>query len=415
VGKFGKFNGFLTFFTVLLIVTGAAFGQLKDGISISTGGGGIFVPVQGHFTDDDAKYYTGVGEPPKIDFTVEFTAADERTGGKLALDRDMADGTRVFSPGDLNVWIRPFGNKLLHFQIGKGGYGDGLGGVGSDSNTTKYAGDAAKGGGDVFDDDLGGDGVFIVYSKPITGLHLFARLAPGWKSHDGKDTKTEAKDVYKKIKAGLGYEIAGIGIARAQWVGNTMDGFADTDQKYSANNARIDAAFKLTAVKDLTVDFGVRLPIPVKEEYGSGDVIYQDNFKLGVAGEFKAGDFKINAGFYGAFGGSVAYPSTVLSEKDTLSPEFSIGVTPSFFLAALDSTVGADVGFKTKGESEYFGATVHPTDEGTTFGFGGWIKKNFGNSSVKTGLFYKFPTNGPNGTQGQTAIFTWPIIMELSF
>jgi hypothetical protein len=422
VGKFGKFNGFLTFFTVLLIMTGTVFAQLKDGISIGGGGKATFVPVQGQFTNDDTLYRTGVGnagDPAKLDIDVTFSAADGRLGGQANLGRDTIADKQGVTSGDLNIWIKPFGTDILLLKIGKGGIGEFEGKVGTDPHTQKYIGGPGKGGGDIFTSLESGDGGAMIVSKPISGLGIFAGVRPGWKTHDGAYTfgsAPEAKDVYKSVQAGLAYNIAGIGLARAQWFGNTMNGFEwdAAAGKYKANNARIEAAFNLTAITGLNLDLGVKIPIPVKEEVPGGDIIYQDNFKLAVAGEFTAGDFAIKAGIYGAFGGNVAYPSAIASEKDKLSPEFNLVLLPSFYVAAIDSTIGADVGFKTKGESEYLGSTVHPADEGTTFGFGGWINKKFGNSSLKTGLFYQLPTDGPNGTQDNTSYLTWPIIVELS-
>jgi hypothetical protein len=176
--------------------------------------------------------------------------------------------------------------------------------------------------------------------------------------------------------------------------------------------ARIEAAFKLTAVGGLNLDVGVKLPIPVRETVGGVDKVYQDNFQLAVAGDFKAGDFGITYGLYGAFGGSLA-TDVAGASRDKFSPTFDLIVVPSFYIAGIDATVGADVGFKVKGASTT--GTTKNTDQETIFGFGGWISRNLGKGSIKTGLAYQLPAYTDNGTIDQPAYLSWPIILEVSF
>jgi hypothetical protein len=406
---------------VLLFVTGAAFAQVPDGFSIGGWGRADFVPVQGVFEDDqDPVFLSGIGSgwgPAYTGLNFRFKAADGRVGGGADISRNVANGP---SNGDnINIWAKPFGSDILEINIGQ--FRDGrFRGPGTDGNFQGFVGGPGKNGDLVFHRfDPNAGALFI--SKPVTGLSIYAQVKTDAISLTGISPEIspaeEAKDVYKKIQAGLAYDIAGIGLARAQWVGNTMDNIATTADAttgvttWSASNARIEAAFKLTAVDGLNLDVGVKLPIPVKEEWNGIDTIYQGNFQVSVAGDFKAGDFGITYGVYGAFGGSVALDNE--DNRDKLSPTFDVILVPSFYIAGLNATVGADVGFRLKGESSYLDAKQN--NEETIFGLGGWISRDLGKGSIKTGIAYQLPKYAANGIDGQSAYLTWPIILEVSF
>jgi hypothetical protein len=285
-----------------------------------------------------------------------------------------------------------------------------------------------------------GDGIFyrgesnggaIFVTKPITGLTIFAQLSPGWDTWNSSQTSgVEADDVYKKIQTGIGYDIPGIGLARVQYVGGTSETAwgttAATLFKLSLNNPRIEAAFNLTAVENLKLDIGIKLPLPVKEDGfsipggfgppGTVDVIFQDNFKIGIAGEYTAGDFGVKFGAYAGFGGSVAIDVPGVDRQD-LTKTFDIIAIPSFYVAAIDAKVGADVGFKFTSDGDISSTwdLAGDSNSSTIFGLGAWIERNLGKGSIRTGLAYQFPKYGNNGTVGQTAYLTWPIILTVSF
>jgi hypothetical protein len=415
-----------------LFVTGAAFAQVAeeaeepqfvttaqvpDGFIIGGWGRAVFAPVQGVFEDDqDPVFLSGIGSgwgPAYTGLNFRFKAADGRIGGAA----DIGRGANGPSNGDeINIWVKPFGSDILEIKVGQTRDGR-FRGIGSDGSSSQgYIGGPGKNGDAVFHRFDPNAGALFV-SQPITGLSLYAQLKTDAISLTGINPELasaeEAKNVYKKIQAGLAYDIAGIGLARAQWVGNTMDNIAfatSTDTgvtTWSASNARIEAAFKLTAVENLSLDIGVKLPIPVKEN----EIIYQGNIQVGLAGSFKAGDFGITYGLYGAFGGSVALDGA--DNRDKLSPTFDLILVPSFYIAGIDATVGADVGFKIKGESSYL--DVEQNNEETVFGFGGWIERDLGKGSIRTGLAYQLPKYAANGIDGQSAYLTWPIILTISF
>jgi hypothetical protein len=468
----------IALFTVLLIVTGAAFAQVADGISIGGGAQLIFAPVQGQFGNDRAYFGAGLGGWG-ANVNVTFAAADGRVGGQAKFDRgtNTAKYTSVVDSGNVNAWVKPFASDILYVKVGKYEHDDFRGKVGTDSNFHSFIGGPGKGPDRIFQRlnarGTGGGGLVVI--KPVSGLSLFADIGTGWgtftKGVTADTPKNGGQDTYKNIQAGIAYDISGIGLFRAQWVGNTMDIVAGKPTRYEIdpatyngqsypsaggstvgwklvkgdtnpyvfNPARIEAAFNLKAVEGLNLDLSVKVPIPVEKEIPrsvggidfNAKVVHQDNFQLAAAGEYKAGDFGVVLGLYGEFGGSIAVGSVpaVIAEsapngylsKAKLAPSFNIIATPSFYVAAVDATVGADVGFAVTGKGtrpgwlNTLGTWSVADEETTTFGFGGWIKRDLGKGSIKTGLAYQLPAYGAKGTVDEVSYLTWPIILEYSF
>jgi hypothetical protein len=409
-------------------VTGVAFGQEEpesNGISFGGWGRAVFVPVQGVFVDDvDPVFKTGVGagwKPAYMGFGVKFSALDGRIGAASDINGGRYGDTDAgFEIGDnLNIWVKPFGSgsDILYLAVGKivDGRFRGLGSV--DDDFHNYVGGTGSSGDPVFQRFDASGALFI--SQPITGLSVYAFIKPGFDTLDaipgiinngvrGNDNGP-ASDTYKKIQTGFAYDISGIGLARAQWYGNTMD----YDSVSAAwNPARIEAAFKLTAVENLNLDIGVKIPIPVEE----GSMTYHDNFQANLIGDFAAGDFKVGFGVLTGFGGRIGIDGVNKGAK--LQSYAKITVIPSFYIAAIDATVGGDIGFKAEGESESAVPATWGTgndDQGVTFGIGAWISRDLGKGNIKTGLGYTFPKYGDNGTTGGVSYLTWPIILTASF
>jgi hypothetical protein len=440
----------LTFFIVLLIATGAAFAQeaeepkaVPDGLSFTGWGRADFVPFQGVFVKDkDPVFTAGVGSgwgPAYTGISIRFSAADGRVGGGA----DLSRGTGGPSDGDeVNIWAKPFGSDILEIKVGQTRDGR-FRGPGTDDNFQNFIGEPGKDGDAVFNRFEPDFGALFV-SKPTESLSIFALLDAGkdMTNITGGITGSEAKDVYKRIQAGAAYDFSGIGLARLQWVGNSLNAKpaklnytkfdltawqqagadvseldnptskflipVDAEKSDTFYPARFEAAFQLKAIEGLTLDLGVKIPIPVEDE--GTDKTYQDSFKVAAAGDFKSGDFGIAYGLYGAFGGKTKNPSGVDDYK--WRPTFDLIVVPSFYVAALDATVGADVGLRVEGKSSSGG--TKNKDQSATIGFGGWISRDLGKGSIKTGLAYQLPPLKED-TKGATSYFSWPIILEVSF
>jgi hypothetical protein len=407
---------------VLLIVAGAAFAQVPDGLKISGSGTARFVPFQGVFPDKgDAKYYTGVGTSWGVANTginFVFTALDGRVGAKTGFEfgstaTGTADIKDVVAVGDVYTWVKPFGTDILEINVGR--LRDGrFRGPGTDGDFQGYIGGPGKDGDAIFN-RFEPEGGALFVSQPVAGLSLFAQLDPGWNtfnSHLPLGGGKEANDVYKKIQIGFAYEITGIGLARAQYVGNTGK-VTLSGGHYTWAPASIEAAFALNAVPGLVLDFGLKLPIPAKSDVGGFEATIQKNFEANLAGSYTAGDFSLTYGLYGGFGGSLATDVPGSTRLD-MNPTFNIILVPSFKVAAIDATVGLDAGFKVVGEGDFIVDGVG--DESTTFGAGVWISRNLGSGSIKTGIAYQFPPyTGTNGTVGKTAYLSVPIMLSASF
>jgi hypothetical protein len=410
---------------VLLIVAGAAFAQIPDGFSVGGWGRADFVPFQGVFPDGgDAKYYTGTGSGWGDAYTglsFKFNQADGRISGEMDLgagssqSNSAADWAGKPGIGDnLFIATKPFGTDILYLLVGKTRDGR-FRGPGTDGNFQGFIGGPGKDGDAVFNRfEPNGGALFI--SQPVTGLSIYAQLDPGAGTITGTGAGlgdgVEANDVYKKIQTGFAYDISGIGLARAQYVGNTGK-VTLSGGHYTWAPARIEAAFKLTAVPGLNLDFGLKLPLPAKGDVGTYEATIQDNFQVAVAGSYTSGDFAVTYGLYGGFGGSLATDVPGSTRLD-MNPTFNLILVPSFYVAAIDAKLGVDLGFKVVGEGDFIVASVG--NESTTFGVGAWAERNLGKGSIKAGLAYQFPPyTGTNGTVNQTGVLSVPVILEISF
>jgi hypothetical protein len=426
----------IALFTVLLIVTGAAFAQYPDGLTIGGWGRSDFAVVQGQFPEDgDPIYRTGVGSgwgPAYLGFNLNYTALDGRIGG-VATIAYAANGNAT-KDDNLYIWAKPFGSDILKIYIGSFNEEAFRGYNPLDNNFSPWVNSTVSNKDRIFT-RIQPRGGALFLTKPMEGLSIYASVDPGLGTlsaifPDPNATPavvgiaSVASDVYKRVQVGLGYEIAGIGLARVQYVGHTGNpvitnlqlvgvGNTATFDEVTYNAPIIEAAFKVTALEGLTLDIGGKIPIPGKENNTVwGDLTVQRNFELNLAGDYKAGSsFGVNFGIFGAFGGSIVSDRQNSERLDT-APTFGLGVEPYFFLAGLDSTLGVAMTLGVIGDGDI--VPQNKFKESTDFALGAWISKDFGPGHIKTGLSYVFPTyrDNKNGTVGY---FSWPIILELGF
>jgi hypothetical protein len=123
----------------------------------------------------------------------------------------------------------------------------------------------------------------------------------------------EAKNVYKKMDAGVTYNLP-IGSVGIYYNGDLNE----LSDKSTASASKLGAAFKLTAVENLTINLGVAYPLPVKsdkigdvnlgEKYGqkAGDttVTVSNPVAMSFGVGFKTGALGIKARLMGEFGGN---------------------------------------------------------------------------------------------------------------
>jgi hypothetical protein len=433
---------------VLLLVAGGVFAQIPDGFTVGGWGRAVFVPIQGSFTEQEVggetvttnKAWSGVGSGWNSAYTgVHLRYIGEKVGGNLGLG---VDGTNINFNDDVGIWAKPFGNDLLKIHVGK--FRDGvLRGPGTDGNWQGYIGGPGKNGDAVFQ-RFQPDGGALFFSKPIPALSVYFQVDPGVTTlSSATEAATDAEDTWKRIQAGIGYSLDGIGLARVQYVGGTNKitpggaakwefdpatydgsilvptGTEDVEGwKYikatdpSATPSRVEAAFKFTMIEGLTADLGAKIPFPVKDD--SLELTYQDNIQINLAGSFTAGDFGITYGIYSGFGGNWKPDS---GDASNLSPTFNLLLVPSYYLAAIDAKVGADLGLMVVGDSTK--GSDSNKDGNATFGGGLWVERNLGKGSIKTGVVYLAApvyTDADTGKgKDKTGYFTLPVILEVSF
>jgi hypothetical protein len=272
-----------------------------------------------------------------------------------------------------------------------------------------------------------GNGLGVeVALTPIEGLYIATAVNAGEFPNNTK----EAKDVYKKIQVGIGYEIADIGLARAQFVGgaNTLNLDEKELAKYEvpyADAPRAEVAFNLTAVENLSVDLGVKIWFPATPEeitltdkngastsLAFDDISYTNPFGLSLAAKYALDDFAI----WGRVDAKIGAKGEVKGDDEYYKSGFYLNahLTPSYNLGF--ATIGADVGFQLNPELTRQSKTYD--EGGVEFGLGAWIQKGLGNGSIKTGVGVALPTvahKAPDVDGEKTLVLTIPVVLEYWF
>jgi hypothetical protein len=432
---------------MMAVGAGGLFAQVADGISVNGWGRAAFAPIihkgeykvppaisSGSDTTVEGETYAGTGtnwgDPVALE--LDITGATSHVGFGLGLTTEGGIGANATGA---NVWAKPFGSDLLTLSIGKGvddtlrgkvgEVNDGweyfvlplLGGEKDDIFTRfKYGGTSDFSG---FSLPAGFTASQLTYgalltSAPLEGLYIGARVnAPNmWTA------PLKAEDVYRYIQIGAGYEIANVGLVRAQFFGGwtTDDGSRLQDEVDSIlagggtpnpanltefvadadDAARIEAAFALTALEGITIDIGTKIWLPVKRDIdikAAGVSVYTDKheFAKGIQLSVGAiiapeGAFSLAARVDSTFGGS---DKTDADNYDNDPFILNAHLVPAFDLGF--AKVGLDVGMQlTSATSGKRGGTEYKADDtkddSFDFGIGAFIHKGFANGYIKTGL-----------------------------
>jgi hypothetical protein len=434
---------------VLTVLASAAF-ALDDALSIGGSASGTFVPIRvvdvdgavdipGTDKDESAAtVYAGVGDLPKAEFTLK--AEWEKIGGSGTFNINGGGAEKV-TGGDAFVWIKPWGDVLM-LKAGKFGDGTLEGKVGgADFDYTV----PVKGGGDIFSNfSADGNGTELVL-KPLEGLYIAAMLNGIFpKKTDNGWVGIEAKHMYQKIQVGVGYEIANIGHARVQFKGdNGTVVFGEPESlKFiaegvlpSANAPKVEVAFALTAVENLTVDLGAKIwfaaknyldpTTPYEYDYKEhDDLSYTKPLGISLGAQYTLDDFSIRGRVDTEIGAKLT--SKFMGQEFTGKSGLALNahLTPTYNLGF--AKVGAEIGFlvnpKIEGES---GGESETIDEGgIEFGLGAFIQKSVGTGFIRTGVGVALPTVAHKlkdpltdvTTEKKTdLVLTIPIYWEYSF
>lgn len=468
---------------MMAVGTGGLFAQVADGISVNGWGRAAFAPIihkgeykvppalsSGSDTTVDGETYAGTGTNwgDAVDVEVTINGATSHIGFALGLATEGGIGA---NGAGANIWAKPFGNDLLKLSIGKGVDDTLRGKVGSLNNGwesfvlpllgedddifTRFAYGGAN-------DIVGGASLpagftakeltygALLTSAPIEGLYIGALVnAPNmW-----KQPLKKAEDVYRFIQVGAGYEIANVGHVRAQFFGGwiTDDGTRLQDEVDSIlagggtpnpasltdfvagidDAAKIEAAFALTAIENLTLDIGAKIWLPVKRDIDikvAGVSVHTDKHEWAKGLQISAGAviapegaFSIAARVDSTFGG---YDKTDDDNIDNDPFILNAHLVPAFDLGF--AKVGLDVGMQLTGAtSGKRGGTEIKTsdtkDDSFDFGIGAFIHKGFANGHIKTGLALTLDgenagLNDKNDPRKYTIpTFSIPVLIEYSF
>ena len=318
------------------------------GVGIGAWGRGIWAPVAGKGTDvvgfSAPSWAWDTVQGPRIGISIH--AESENVGFNIDMNGDK-DG---IGAGDTQfIWVKPW--SFLEVQVGKVQdntlRGDGCFGAFNWLRNSKMAG---------MGEDLTftriGDGAgsqvqgAIVKVTPVDGLLIEAAL---------KADGSKVEDIFGDGQYAAGYDIAGVGLVRAQYIGASKT---------------VNAAFDLKAVDGLALSVGAFFPTESGKEikiaaygaYGFGMVKAHALVNVGIT-DSKA-DITAGVGADFDFGNGIGVNADVRfnTVNDTNSFSFLAGVTKGFsngliglgFQGVTQSAAGvADKNFLFDGDSKF--------------------------------------------------------------
>jgi hypothetical protein len=254
----------------------------------------------------------------------------------------------------------------------------------------------------------------LILLTPVEGLVLGGVI--NVKAYDSNLTSEVDEDAFKKLQIAAGYTIPNVGLIRAQFLGNTNklvpDGFAI---KSSTPN-KIQAAFALTAVKDLTLDIGGTIPLAIKDDSIGTDITYQPPIGVSVGFNYAAGDLGIGARIDTKLGESVEVDLGSAKGKAGKGVDVAALVEPSYNLGN-GVTVAAEIGIQFTGEgsvNDELEALNQKADKGgVKLGLGAWLGLDLGKGNMRTGVAAKLPTD--YNDKKTDLVFSIPVIVTYSF
>jgi hypothetical protein len=397
---------------------------------------------------DVLNYDTTIAGTKFPDANITFKAQDDAAGLTVSLDLDELYNTQqgLFKNGqnskyptddddtELSVWFKPLKNDLITL----------IAGYNAGDATLQYdnleSGDTIEATGRVrVKDYISGFSTFVVTSKPIDALFI----GLGYKTALTSNTDITKQATYPGtrgpgivdyltgIHIGAGYEIAGIGAVRAQYVGpypslkkkepkdqsGLLIVYPQTAGKEEFNS--LEFGFKVTALENigLLIDVVGKVPLAYKDETtysGANATTYNKPVAAGVVANFATGALSVKGGV----GVELPYTPEEVAGNNTPTKKglaFKAHVEPTYKIGdAL--TVGADLGLATTAK------TTDPTsaDNGvTTIGLGAFVQYAVGAGTLQTGLAatitsYEKGANGTNEALSHLA-FQLPITINVAF
>jgi hypothetical protein len=205
----------------------------------------------------------------------------------------------------------------------------------------------------------------------------------------------DVKKVYRNIQVGAGYTFPGVGFARVQYIG--------------LRNV-IETAFQLTALGDLVLDIGFKIPFEGTDDTAGfeKDNYYKKkrDFQASIAATYHDYDFYFTGRVDAAFAGSDSSGSVV----KTRGLNLIVYLIPSYKFSV--GTVGLDLGFEYE-QSDDFNEQYFKGEDAMQAGAGIWFHRNMGNANFKIGAVARMPLSW-HGTNLPFEFFL-PIMLEVGF
>jgi hypothetical protein len=201
-------------------------------------------------------------------------------------------------------------------------------------------------------------------------------------SLDGKDGATidqdfyDARKVYQKMQFAVGYNIPGIGLVRAQYIG--------------MRNV-IEAAFQLTALEDLIFDLGFKYPIEGTDKNDPFTYKKKRDYQASLAMTYESDGFNLMARVDTAFGASDSSNTTYPGQVLTRGLNMIAYLVPSFKIG--EETVGLDFGLEYEQHDlrndfrDQDGKAMDQMKMGTAL----WFQRNLGAGQFKIAAVARFP------------------------
>jgi hypothetical protein len=437
----------------------SAAAQDSGGIKVSGWARSAFVPWgvaqklndQGEITEE---FHTaGIGDTGR-DFAyaeVYIAGSNDWAGFHLNLSNSYPDNQDpetkawyafLYNTG-YSVWLKPLGNDWLKLQLGnfseetlKGKVGGGNGGF---SNFT-YRGYGGED--DIFTSFSAKNGI-VISSAPDLVPGLFAAMklnmegSKFWgesSSHyDGLFYGDEVERFWSSMQIGVGYEIAGIGLARLQFIGSWkkpgVDGEEDRFDLPSIALGkpvpRLEAAFAFTMIENLVVDLGYKFWLPWEQDtvfvgMPSVPTTYWRSQSLSLGADFSWTSLRVNGRVDIQFGD--AYVNEYVTTGSGL--ELNWHLVPAWDFGFIKA--GLDLGMSVNGPPTAVYNEQDVTTEikehietrktQTGFGIGAFAERKIGPGTVKAGIAWNLGKS-QEGKQLATSAqaFTIPIILEVAF
>ncbi|MDR0375781.1 MAG: hypothetical protein LBH85_08680 [Treponema sp.] len=198
----------------------------------------------------------------------------------------------------------------------------------------------------------------------------------------------DVKKVYKKIQIGAGYDIAGVGFLRAQYIGmrNT-----------------IEAAFQVKALGDIMLDIGVKIPFEGSDKEDASTYKKKKDYQASIGVTYRNYDFRltgrIDTAFLGSDSSGIGVAQAGLDLVAYLIPSYDLGF----------ATIGADIGFEYEQKDDI--NTL--AKDSMQAGVGAWIERNLGPGAIKAGVIGRLPLEW-DGEQANFELFI-PIFIRAGF